>query len=242
MSVSVLLPADYSVHRRHPVLYFFGDYGGGPALVTGQVATDPECLRLLDAAELILVGVAHDRSFMIETDGAPKEVTTSSGMTFSTGRYESYFIEELLPFVEQTYSTLEDRSGRYIGGYSMGGYAALRIGLEHPDLFSRVGAHSPTLFTDRLPDASVSSFMYPDEELRDRRDPLRLAAARAATPAVRYYIDTGAADVNRRACELMSEALTGPGSRCELHIEPGFHGRAYWAEHMADYLGFYTGA
>lgn len=116
LSISVLLPPDYSTLRRYPVLYFFGDYGGGPALVTRHVATDPECPRLVDTGEvavMLLVGVEHDRSFMIETDTERAQVTTSTGMSFATGRYESWFLEEVIPFVEGAYAAIAERSGRY---------------------------------------------------------------------------------------------------------------------------------
>jgi hypothetical protein len=68
-----------------------------------------------------------------------------------------------------------------------------------------VGAHSPTLFVDSLPDASVSSFLYPTEELRDQRYPLRLVLAARGLAAMHFFIDAADADVNREACRLMAE-------------------------------------
>ena len=245
MIISVLLPGDYSPSHRYPVLYFFPDYGGGPALVTQHVATDPMCLQLADTGRgvpLIIVGVGHDQSFMLETNAPTDRVTTASGKTFGVGRYESYFIEEVIPFVERTYSIVTEPWGRYVGGYSLGGYAALRLGLTRPDLFSRVGAHSPTLFLDSLPDASASAFLYPTEELRDQRDPLRLIEAVPEPPSNVYYLDTGLMDINRDACELMADRLRSRGVQCELHLNPDTHGRSYWMDHMADYLTFYAGS
>ena len=177
------------------------------ALVTQQLATDPVYIRLAaggQIAPLITAGVLHDRSFMIETDVRADQVTTSSGRTFGVGRYESYFIQEVIPFVERSFSTAVGRAGRYTGGYSLGGYAALRLGLTRPDLFSRVGGHSPTLFLDSLPDSSVSAFVYPNEEVRDQRDPLRLIETNSEIHDIEFYIDTGLADVNREACVLLS--------------------------------------
>ena len=206
------------------------------------MAKDSECRRLAGSGKivpLIVVGVAHDRSFMIETDAPTGEFTTTSGRTFGTGRYESHFIEEVIPFIERTYSTITQASGRYIGGYSLGGYAALRIGLTRPGLFSRIGAHSPTLFLDGLPDTTVSDFLYPTEELRDPRDPLRLIQTAAVPPAGEYYLDTGRTDINREACERMADRLRLRGVRCRLLLNPGTHGRAYWMEHMVEYLAFY---
>ena len=35
-------------------------------------------------------------------------------------------------------------------------------------------------------------------------------------------------------------ALTAIGLAHEYHVSPGGHTQRYWAEHLADYLGFYT--
>ena len=108
MNISVLLPPGYSPPQRYPVLYFFGDYGAGTALVTGQVATESQmrsaCRRRRRPASDPR-GCRARCSFMIETDAESTRVTTSSGMGFSTGRCESYFIEEVVPFVDGTYHT-----------------------------------------------------------------------------------------------------------------------------------------
>jgi S-formylglutathione hydrolase FrmB len=40
-----------------------------------------------------------------------------------------------------TFHTIRDRSARYIGGISSGGYTALSIGLRHQELFSKIGGH-----------------------------------------------------------------------------------------------------
>ena len=77
-----------------------------------------------------------------------------------------------------------------------------------------MGGHSPTLFLDSLPDASVSAFLYPDEEVRNQRDPLRLVKTIPETLGSEFYIDTGLTDVNRAACVLLAEKLRSRGVRC----------------------------
>ena len=230
--------------RRYPVLHSFGTDAAVPGDRTGGHRSPMRPTRQRRRGTTSDPRGCGARSQLhARTDAESTRVTTSSGMSFSTGRYESYFIEEVMPFVDGMYQTGSfERSGRSIGGYSLGGYAALRIGLTHPELFSRVGAHSPTLFIDSLPDASVSAFLYPHEALRDQRDPLRLVATAERPSTARHYIDTAFQDVNREACVLMAERLRSRGVICELHINPGSHGRYYWMEHMAEYLRFYAGA
>lgn len=66
-------------------------------------------------------------------------------------RYEDYFIEELVPYIDANYNTIADRNFRAITGHSMGGYAALLLGMRHPETFAAFAAESPTapwMYTD----------------------------------------------------------------------------------------------
>ncbi len=58
--------------------------------------------------------------------------------------YETYFIKELIPFIDANFNTLADRNFRAIMGHSMGGYGALILGMRNPDTFAAFVAESPT--------------------------------------------------------------------------------------------------
>lgn len=53
-------------------------------------------------------------------------------------RYEEYFFQELIPYVEKTYRVRIDKAGRAIAGFSMGGGAATVYGVHHPERFFMV--------------------------------------------------------------------------------------------------------
>jgi enterochelin esterase-like enzyme len=241
MRLSVLLPDGYSEEQRHPVLYFVPYAGGGPGAITRMFQTDGEYSRLLGSAPppLVIVGVPHDGSFLFDTEPPHQELELADGITLRQGYYETFFIDEVIPYVEKAYSVADEPSGRFIGGYSMGGHAALRIALTHPGLFSRVGAHSPTLFEESLPDESVTRFMYPDEKTRAERDPLALVHTVESPAGTAFYVDTGELDVNRSACERITQDLHARGAEAEFHVLSGGHGTSYLAEHLTDYLRFY---
>ncbi len=57
-------------------------------------------------------------------------------------RWETFHLDELRPWVEQTYGTRTDRGGRAIAGLSMGGFGALHDAARHPDLFGFAAAFS----------------------------------------------------------------------------------------------------
>jgi len=58
---------------------------------------------------------------------------------------ERHLYEELIPVVQELFTTRIDRAGRAIIGHSMGGGGAMIQGFRHPDRFTFVGSSSGTL-------------------------------------------------------------------------------------------------
>ncbi|MEM7335518.1 MAG: alpha/beta hydrolase-fold protein [Chloroflexota bacterium] len=75
-------------------------------------------------------------------------------------------IQDLIPHVDKTYRTIGKRNGRYLQGFSMGGFGTLNNGFLHPELFQKLivwdGAiHNwQTLSTNR---AAIASKMFATE-------------------------------------------------------------------------------
>src|SRR5690606_38620105 len=51
----------------------------------------------------------------------------------------------VVAFVERTFQVRSERHARAIGGASMGGYAALRVGLAYSDVFCSIHSHAGSL-------------------------------------------------------------------------------------------------
>ncbi|GAA4288363.1 alpha/beta hydrolase-fold protein [Georgenia daeguensis] len=64
---------------------------------------------------------------------------------------ETAFTEDLVEHIDATYRTVEDRSARAVGGYSMGGAGALRFALAHQDVFSASIVLSPAVYVPQPP-------------------------------------------------------------------------------------------
>jgi S-formylglutathione hydrolase FrmB len=79
----------------------------------------------------------------------------SDSVTQPTEKYESYFIQELMPDVQKRYRTIEAREGRAIAGLSMGGYGALKFGIKYPDMFVFAGSLSGALPAARWTSAEL---------------------------------------------------------------------------------------
>ncbi|HXT36747.1 MAG TPA: alpha/beta hydrolase family protein [Chloroflexota bacterium] len=56
--------------------------------------------------------------------------------------YETAIVRDLVTYVDQTFQTDPRPEARAIGGLSMGGYGALKLGMGYPDLFGSVTSHS----------------------------------------------------------------------------------------------------
>ena len=76
---------------------------------------------------LIIVCPRIENSRGINSSPTCKEILSpgDSGIMINVGRYEDYFIKEVIPFIDQTFYTIPTKNGRYLGGISAGGYAAL---------------------------------------------------------------------------------------------------------------------
>ena len=61
------------------------------------------------------------------------------------GNWQDFLAEDLVAYVDANYRTLDRRESRGIMGHSMGGYGALRTGLDRPDVFSAVYGLSPSV-------------------------------------------------------------------------------------------------
>ena len=56
-----------------------------------------------------------------------------------TGKYLTYLCDELVPFVDERFSTLAERDARAVQGKSSGGYGALVLPMLRPDLWGGLG-------------------------------------------------------------------------------------------------------
>src|SRR5215203_4387970 len=117
----VILPDGCRDHERElPVLYLL--HG-----LFGNCANWTELTGLAAYAEGKRIGI-------VMPDGGDGWYTDSA--TRSGDKYESYLLDEFLPYIEDRYGISKNRAGRAVAGLSMGGYGALKFALKRPDLFA----------------------------------------------------------------------------------------------------------
>jgi enterochelin esterase-like enzyme len=135
----VYLPPGYdaSTTQRYPVIYFFSN-PLDPSFTT--IFDKRGAQSILDAA--IASGII--RPFLLVVPDMTTPVGSSWYVNSSaTGNWEDFVIQELVPYIDTNFRTLPTRDSRGIAGDFMGGYGAIRLAMEHPDIFASVYALHP---------------------------------------------------------------------------------------------------
>lgn len=74
---------------------------------------------------------------------------------------------DIINFIDQTFRTKKEKSGRAIAGLSMGGFHSMYISKEYPDMFDYVGLFSAAVIA---PDVSIPPFENVSEKLKVQFD------------------------------------------------------------------------
>lgn len=186
---------------------------------------------------MILVTPDIDNSFGVNNEKTEMvQIPNGMQVEYTGNNYEDFLIEDLIPYIDENYKTQNDRTGRYIGGISMGGFAAIHCALRHPEKFSRVGGHSPALIND--PDFS---WLYPTEEIFENRNPLKLAE-KADLSGLEILLDVGEQDEYQLLDPVneLYQLLEDRGAAVQLDTITGGHNSSYWKKQFPLYLQFYS--
>ncbi len=158
------------------------------------------------------------------------------------GNYESHFMKELIPFIERTFPVRRQRRYRAVGGLSMGGYGALKLGLKYPRQFGVIAAHSAA--------ANFLGWNAPPTDLsddtdyirgylnRNENDPFKLAETCPIKLRPHLYFDCGRDDFLYPDNNLFSRHLRKLDYEHTYRRFKGEHNWVYWNEHIKDGLNF----
>jgi|SRR5579884_1025076 len=135
-TVRVLLPAKVEPGRRYRVLYVL-PVEAGDGRQYGDGLPEVKKLGLHDKYGLICVQPTFARLPWYADHPTDPRV-----------RQEGYFLQVVVPFVEEKYPALARPEGRLLLGFSKSGWGAFTLLLRHPDLFGRAAVWDAPLMME----------------------------------------------------------------------------------------------
>ena len=240
MNLSVYCP-DSHEKEPLPVLYFLHGRTGNEQFIR-QMEMDKTADKLIASGKvnpLIIVCPNMDNSRGINSSHVYREIKGKYGVVHK-GRYKDYLINEVIPFIDNTFHTIRNRDFRYIGGVSSGGYSALSIGFRHRELFSKIGGHMPAI---DLSYADEDECYFADEAMWLENDPISIAG-NVSFNNMKVFLDDGKDDEGEfyYACEKLFRILEEKGVDVQNHLFEGHHNGEYITANMETYLCFYSGS
>jgi enterochelin esterase-like enzyme len=242
---AVYLPPDYeSSKRSYPVLYLL--HGGGDDQ-TGWVQFG-EVLQITDKA--IREGTATPMIIIMPDANTGKRGYFND--IKGEWRYEDFFFDEFMPYVEKTYRIKKDKRYRAVSGLSMGGEGTFIYALRHPELFSSAcplsaGTGPLTLEAtkDYLKRREVN--YTTDQEVEAYYKKHSVLEIINTLPedqkkAVRWYIDCGDDDFLFEGNSLAHIAMKKKEIPHEFRIYDGAHNWTYWRKALPTVLSFVSDA
>ncbi len=205
----IYLPESDDESERFPVLYLLHGQGQDES-----VWDRLDLFKLAD--RLITEGVIRPMIIVVPREERYLEEIHESD-------YGKELLTKLIPFVDDRFSTLNDRASRAIGGISRGALWAQLLSFTSYETFGVLGQHS-------LPSGFVSpSLVYRQAE-----------TYRKTLPEIRIRIDSGEDDPYLKGARTFSAQLTTLNYPHTFVVNPGGHDEAYWKANLESYLIWYS--
>ncbi len=137
----VYTPPDYSPDKKYNVLYLLHGIGGDERewLNSGRPQNILDNLYAEQKLEPMIVVMPNGRA--MKNDNVSGDIYAPDKVkAFET--FEFDLLNDLIPFIDSSYSVSSEREHRAIAGLSMGGGQSLNFGLAHFNKFAWVGAFS----------------------------------------------------------------------------------------------------
>lgn len=240
---NIYLPDGYqSSGLSYPVLYLLhGNLGTENSWVgPGSIQQTADELIAAKKIKPQLIVVPADPKFWW-ADGVEEKALTA-------------FVRDLVPHIDQSWRSLGNREGRTIAGYSAGGFGAVNIALQYPEMFAAAAPLSPAVYAPIPPEDSSATrqdtFLTNgefDADLWASKNWVSfIDAYKAKGIVVPFYINTGdhdRYDIAYYAAVFYQQLRNHQPDYTELRIFDGDHNFAAWGatvgnamEYMSTYI------
>ena len=238
---AIYLPPDYeSSQRSYPVLYLL--HGAGDDQ-TGWVQFG-EILHIADKA--INSGAATPMIVVMPDANTGKRGYVND--VKGEWRYEDFFFDEFMPYIEKTYRIKGEKRYRAIAGLSMGGEGTFVYALHHPELFSSACPLSAATGPRSIEELKnyklwqgVEGISDSDKEAYFKKYSVLSLIENMPDDqkkAVRWYIDCGDDDFLYEGNSLVHIAMRKKEIPHEYRVRDGVHNWVYWRDALPEVLEF----
>ena len=135
----VYLPPQYDSKQRFPIVMLLAGFGSTNHSIAAWSPWKPNTIQRFDQ-------LVSERQCPPAILVLPDCFNRWGGSQFldsaGTGLYQTYLADEVIPFVDAGFRTIPDREARAVAGRSSGGFGALRLGMDRPDVVSVIGSHA----------------------------------------------------------------------------------------------------
>lgn len=239
---AIYFPPGYETStRNYPVLYLL--HGGGDDQ-TGWVQFG-EVQYITDKA--IAEGKATPMIIVMPDGSAVRRGFTNNAA--NTFRFEDFFFQEFIPYIEKTYRIKSEKRYRAVSGLSMGGQGTFIYALHHPEMFASAcpmsGGVGPVTLDDAKTFALKENASLSQQEITNfynRESVLNLINTMpdSLKKAVRWHIDCGDKDFLSQGNALVHVAMQKKEIPHEFRISDGGHNWTYWRAAFSVVLEYIT--
>ena len=158
---------------------------------------------------------------------------------------ESFFIKDLVPYIDANYPTVKNRDKRAISGLSMGGHGALWLALNHPDVFGSAASMSGGVDIRPFPkNWDMAKRIGSKDKNPARWDEYTVATKidKLKNANLNLLIDCGSDDFFYEVNLKLHNDLLEAGVPHDYICRPGGHTFEYWNNSVLYHLLFFNEA
>lgn len=227
----VILPTNYnkSDSKKYPVIYLLHGYGANyTSWLTVVKKNLPDLSTLYDC---IIVCPDGKNSWYWDSP-INKE-----------SQYETYIASELIKAIDTRYSTIKEKRGRAISGFSMGGHGALWLTINHPEIFGACGSMSGGVDIRPFPnnwDISKLLGKYNTNKMMWDSHTVITQIDKLKDKNISIIIDCGESDFFFDINQNLHQKMLNNSITHTYITSPGNHTPSYWRKSIDKHIQFFT--
>jgi len=228
--VVIITPDAVNGTDKFPTVYLLNGYSGNHKAWLG---TRPDLPALADKYGMVMVMPDGRDSWYWDSPKNPEM------------QMESFFVKDLVPYVDANYPTKHDARQRAITGLSMGGQGAMWLAFRHSDIWGNAGSMSGGLdirpFSDRWNMKNALGEKEQNPEVWEQFAVINLIPT-LKPGQLNITFDCGVDDFFAGVNNSFHDKLVQAKISHDYTSRPGGHSQAYWRNSILYHLLFFNEA